>query len=209
METNTSPLQRSSDFFAGTNDSITLIDVQTYKIGFETTLNKHYLNPEGTELLLQERVNVSSSVSLAFGAGYKMGFDVTYSCKPYDQIVGSQVGMKELLEGLEDGEFVFLGLEDSTPQDNELVDDVWMKLEDARLADIAEKVYLGTLLDDGSTLDLSESDAFYAIATLSDVLNNRNHYPDTGFTVELTNQIRAAIKASALNEVAKPHVHTM
>lgn len=210
METNTLTLKNSSDFFAGTNDTITLVGVQTNHVSFEASLGRHCVNNNDTELLLQNRVNINASVNLLFAAGYKLNFDVTYSCKPIDQIIGSRTSMEELVEGLNDGDFAFLALEldGVTPQDNTLANNVQMQANSMEIAETAERLYLGSIgdeSDEGVTLELSEHDAFYAAVTLTDVLNDRHGYENTGFTAELLSELKAAIKKSALETLEQPY----
>lgn len=210
MKANISSLKSRIDFFAGTNDKITLIDVQTNHIGFEASLGRHYVNSNDTELFLQNRVNINASVNLMFDAGYKLNFDVTYSCKPTDQIVSSRTSMKDLLEGLDDGGFVFsaLELDDATPQDNTLADNLQMQVNNMALVEVAERLHFGFIgdeSDEGVILELSERDAYSAASTLTDVLNGREGYDNTGFTAELLSELKDAIKKSALETLEKPY----
>jgi hypothetical protein len=201
-------LTNRRDFFVGTNDTITSIDVDVNKVGITSSFVQYKHENGESYMVLEEAVNVETSNFFTFGAGYKVLATITYSCKPCDRINGNMVDIKEIVENMGAGFFKVDGLNERARDNTDLSNRIIISTHDREVADAATATYLGQWKGNstiGFHIDLDAPSAYSGFEALCEVLNQIGYNPNNAFTDEVLDKLRADIKAKAIAYVNQPH----
>lgn len=201
MPNSNKTLTNRRDFFLGTNDTITSVDVNVTKVGITSSLVQHKYENGESYMVLEELVNIETNNFFTFGAGYRVLASITYSCKPCDRINGNMVDIKEIVENMGAGFFKVEGLNKHARGNNDLSNRIIISTHERDVADAATVTYLGQWKGNTTTgfhINLDASAAYLGFEALVEGLNQIGYNPNNAFTDEVLDKLRADIKAKAV-----------